>query len=110
MIPLPWSIYAFLKTNTTRLTLTSQRLRIKSGVLSTALEEIELYRVRDTSMRQSFVQRVVGLGTVTLETTDTSMPRVAIEHVSQPMELRETIRKAVERVRRVQRVREIEVT
>lgn len=110
VLPLPWSIYAFFKTKTTKLTLTSQRLRIRTGILSTTLEEIELYRVRDTAMTQSFIQRVAGLGTVTMETTDTSMPHVAIEHVSKPMELRETIRKAVERVRRVQRVREIEMT
>jgi uncharacterized membrane protein YdbT with pleckstrin-like domain len=110
VIPIPWSFWCWLSLRATRITLTSQRLRIKTGVLNTHIEELELYRVRDSSLGQSFWQRLVGIGDVVLDTTDVSTPRITLHHLRRSEAVRETLRAQVERVRRVQKVREIEVT
>ena len=110
VITIPWSLWSWLSLRATRITLTSQRLRIKTGVLNTHVEELELYRVRDSSLAQTFWQRLVGVGDVVLDTTDVSTPRVSLRHLTNPTQVRETLRAQVERVRRVQKVREIEMT
>ena len=58
--------------------LTNQRLKMHSGVLSKRIEELELYRVRDTQFEQPFFLRLFGLGNVILLTTDTSSPEVIV--------------------------------
>jgi hypothetical protein len=110
IITLPWVLWSWLSLRATKMTLTSQRLRIRTGVLSTHLDELELYRVRDSSLAQSFWQRLVGVGDVVLDTTDASTPRVVLRHLKDAPNVREILRAQVERVRRVQRVREIEMT
>lgn len=110
VITIPWSFWSWLSLRSTRITLTSQRLRIKTGVLSTHVEELELYRVRDSSLAQTFWQRLVGVGDVVLDTTDVSTPRLSLRHLVNPSQVRETLRAQVERVRRVQKVREIEMS
>lgn len=110
VVTIPWSFWAWLSLRATRITLTSQRLRIKTGVLNTHVEELELYRVRDSSLAQSFWQRMVGIGDVVLDTTDVSTPRVVLRHLKRSETMRETLRAQVERVRRVQKVREIEMS
>lgn len=95
---------------TMQMTLTTQRLRVRAGVLTKKIEEVELYRVRDSQLAQSVWQRVLGLGTIVLETTDQTTPRVVLSSIRRPYDVREHLRHATERVRRVQRVREIEMT
>ncbi len=95
---------------TTQMMLTTQRLRIRAGVLTKRIEEVELYRVRDSQLTQSLWQRVLGLGTIVLETTDQTTPQVVLSYIRKPFDVREHLRHAAERVRRVQRVREIEMT
>lgn len=102
--------YQVLRQRSITITLTSQRLKTSAGILSKDDEQVELYRVRDYSVTQSFWQRVVGLGTVTLTTTDSVTPVVSIANIARPHDLRELVRQHTERVRRVQRVREIEVS
>jgi membrane protein YdbS with pleckstrin-like domain len=110
VLTIPWAIWEAVQLATTRMTLTTQRLKVKSGVFTTRIEEVELYRVRDSTLTQGLLQRLVGLGTVVLQTTDATTPTVLFANVTKAHELREIARKAVERVRRVQRVREIEMT
>ncbi|MEK6700956.1 MAG: PH domain-containing protein [Planctomycetota bacterium] len=110
IITIPWALWVALVIANTRITLTSQRLRIRRGVFSTAIEEIELYRVHDSAMTQSFIQRLFALGTVHLQTHDASLPHVYLDNIASAFQLRETIRQAVERVRRVQKVREIDLS
>lgn len=110
VIPIPWSFWQWLTLRSRNITLTTQRLRIQEGVLSKRVEETELYRVRDSSLAQNFWQRMVGTGDVTLVTTDATTPTIVLRHLKRPFEVRELFRAQIERVRRVQRVREIEMT
>ena len=46
--------------------ITTQRVRVISGLFSKDVQEIELFRVKDTAARQAFFQRLFGLGTITV--------------------------------------------
>lgn len=88
--------------------LTSQRLRIIRGIVSNNIEEIELVRVRDTSVKQNVSERMFDIGDITVVSGDASSPTKVLHNVRNPLEVRELIRKAVfdERERRGLRYRE----
>lgn len=50
VVPLLWAIYRFLRTATTRYTLTDQRLIVQTGIIVKRVEMLELYRVKDISV------------------------------------------------------------
>ena len=54
----------------TRYTLTNERLKVTSGLLAKRVDEVELFRVTDTKVYQSFLDRLVGLGTITVQSAD----------------------------------------
>lgn len=91
-----------------RYELTSQRLRIYRGVFARNFEEIDLVRVRDTKVKQHLGERMAGVGDVTVISTDQSNPEIVLNNVKNPVEVRETIRKAylAEQERRGLRFRE----
>ncbi|MEL6797621.1 MAG: PH domain-containing protein [Planctomycetota bacterium] len=109
VIPIPWAVWKLAVTATTDYAVTTQRLTLREGVFNRTLEEIELYRIKDTTLTKSFWQRVLGLGSVVVESSDTSMPRLVIPWVKDAEHVRQTIRQNVEAVRRARGVRELDV-
>lgn len=103
------ALAVFLKSRSTRYVLTSERLRVITGLLSTTTQEIELRRVRDTIVVQPFFLRLVGLGHVTLMSADSSTPRATIRAVPDPATLQSKIRSFVQESYRRGGVREIDV-
>ena len=84
-------------------------LTLETGVFRRELEEIELYRIKDTTLTRSFVQRLIGLGTVTVISSDESMPTLVIPAIRGAAEVRQIIRENVELVRRARGVRELDM-
>jgi hypothetical protein len=82
--------------------LTNQRLRIIRGLLGRSIEEVELVRIRDTSVTQHVGERTLNIGDIKVISNDPSHPEIVLDNVRNPMEVRELIRKAVlaERERR----------
>ncbi|MAY75079.1 MAG: hypothetical protein CMJ31_10255 [Phycisphaerae bacterium] len=110
VIFLPVAIYKAIKTATTDYTLTNQRLRIKTGILSRQTEEIELYRVRDTAVRQSLFERLFGLGTIHVSSSDPRTPEQPMPAIKDPHGVREHFRKYTEQMRRSRGVRDIDIS
>jgi uncharacterized membrane protein YdbT with pleckstrin-like domain len=99
----------YVRSRATRYQLTTERLRITVGLLSTVTEEIELRRVRDLSIVKPFLLRILGLGHVVLTTVDPSAPRVEIQAVRDPDGLQSTIRGLVQKLYVRHGVREVDV-
>lgn len=108
VLPLGWALWIYLETRSIQHELTTERIRLQSGVLNRKMDDVELYRVKDTSMERPFWYRVFGLSTLIIETSDRSQPRIEIKAVSRGDELRETLRKQVEFWRDKKRVREVD--
>ena len=96
-----WSGRPYLSIGT-RYELTTQRVRLIRGLLGRNYHEIELVRVRDTSVTQHLGERALNVGDVTITSNDPSHPEFTLHNVKDPMEVREMIRKATlqERQRR----------
>jgi uncharacterized membrane protein YdbT with pleckstrin-like domain len=106
MIPILFGLARYLRVSRHTYVLTAQRLREESGILFRRTEELELYRVKDVSIDQPFLQRLVGCGRVILETTDRSTPHVVLEAIPDPLAVADLIRDRVERCRVAKGVRE----
>lgn len=109
-IPPLIALYRYLLTRSTCITLTTERLRMEWGVLGKHLEEIELYRVRDTAVYESFIERIVGLGSIRIVTVDQTTPLVSIAAIREPRKVRELVRKHTKTMRRVHRVRDVDIS
>ncbi len=77
-----------------RYELTTERVRLIRGLLGRSYHEIELVRVRDTSVTQHLGERALNVGDVTISSTDPSHPEFVLHNVKDPMAVREMIRKA----------------
>jgi len=109
IIPAVMWIIRWWATKCTTYTLTSQRLRITSGILSKKVDELELFRVRDYTMDQPFLLRLVGLGNLTLITSDATTPTLAMRAIPGIESVREKLRTAVQTERYRKRVRQMDV-
>jgi uncharacterized membrane protein YdbT with pleckstrin-like domain len=109
ILPILYAAWVVLETRMSVYTLTTERLRTRRGVLAQRRDELELYRVRDIAVRQSFWQRLVGVGSVELVTSDRSDPRLVLPSIPDFEHAATLLREHTERMRRVKRVRELDV-
>jgi membrane protein YdbS with pleckstrin-like domain len=89
--------------------ITTQRVRVISGLFSKDVQEIELFRVKDTAARQAFIQRLFGLGTITVLSGDEGHPRLVLDGVPHAIDMRERLRQEVLTLRQRFGVRELDV-
>jgi len=108
IIPLVWALWSYLTIRCRIYELTSERIRLYNGVLNQRIDEVELYRVKDTVIERPFWLRILGLSSIILDTSDRTHPIVEIEAVRGAVDLRDTLRKRVEYWRDRKRVREVD--
>jgi uncharacterized membrane protein YdbT with pleckstrin-like domain len=101
--------WKWLVVRCTEMTLTNQRLKVRTGVFSRRTSELELYRVKDTSLDEPFILRLVSLGNIEIISSDRTTPRFLIPAVKGAETLREHIRQTVERLRTTKGVREMDM-
>jgi len=88
---------------------TTQRVRVVSGLFNKDIQEIELFRVKDTMVHQRFFLRLFGLGTITILSGDAHNPQLVLNGVPHAVELRERLRQEVMVLRQRYGVREMDV-
>jgi uncharacterized membrane protein YdbT with pleckstrin-like domain len=108
VVPLFYALWRWVDTRLTGYELTSQRLVFRSGVFNRKTEEIELYRLRDSSLDEPLLLRLFGAGNIVLYATDASSPTLVLRAVKGAAVVRQKLRAAVEAVREQKRVRSIE--
>lgn len=84
-----------LRLNTTTYTITSQRIMMKTGLIGKNVEEIELLRVRDLSVAQSMMDRILGIGSLTVFSDDASAPQLLFRKIQDAQTVKDILRKAV---------------
>ncbi len=93
----------------TKYALSEDRLFMETGVLTIRCEEILLYRVRDISIRITLGQRIFGVGSIIIRSSDRSCPALELKNVKNPREVKETIHQTVEKMKLQRRMRVGEV-
>ena len=89
----------------TRYSMSDDRLFISVGFLNIRDDEILLYRVRDIDTTRSLWQRLFGVGTVTVLSSDKTMPTMVLKNIKNPVEVKEMIHSQVEETKLKRRVR-----
>ncbi len=105
IVAIPYAVWKYLVVKNWRFEVTSQRIKVHSGVLSKKTEELELYRVKDTKFDQPLFLRLFGVANVVIVSTDTTTPVSVIPAIKDAQALREQIRIFVEERRDQKRVR-----
>jgi uncharacterized membrane protein YdbT with pleckstrin-like domain len=70
----------------------NQRIMVESGVLSKSLAEIDVRTIDDITFRQTFVERLLGIGQIAILSSDPTNARVRLVGVPDPRQVRELIR------------------
>jgi uncharacterized membrane protein YdbT with pleckstrin-like domain len=108
-VPALWALGRWIGTRCHRYEVTSERVKITTGLLSRRTNEIELYRVRDYSVIEPFWLRLVGSGDVVLVTADRTTPHFSLHAVPRANWLKDQIRTHTERMRQRRGVRDLEI-
>lgn len=67
LVVLRFALWPFLVWRTTHYLFTNERVLMQHGVLARERRDIPLGRINDHSMSQSFLERLLGCGTLTIE-------------------------------------------
>ena len=97
--------YFGLPLSFTRYSLSEDRLFISEGFLTIRDDEILLYRVRDIDTSRTLWQRIFGVGTVNVISSDRTMPTLVLKNIKDPLMVKELIHKQVEEMKIKRRVR-----
>jgi uncharacterized membrane protein YdbT with pleckstrin-like domain len=89
----------------TRYAISEDRLFLSSGFLNIKDEEILLYRIRDLSVTRSLGQRLCGVGSIAVTSSDKSQPTLLIKNVKNPVAVKELIHQQVEEMKIRRKVR-----
>ncbi len=93
----------------TRYRLSKDRLFCETGFLNVKSDEVLLYRVRDLRLTMSLGQRIFGVGTVCVVSSDKSIPHLDLKNVKDPRTVKELIHKNVEAAKDKRRMRATEL-
>jgi len=97
--------YFGLPLSFTKYSLSEDRIFLETGLLTTNLDEILLYRIRDISLRITLWQRIFGVGSIKLVSSDKSTPELELKNIKTPREVKELIHKQVEEMKMARRMR-----
>ncbi len=109
VVPAAVAVWRYLEQISIHYSLTNERLKVRTGVLSKRQEELELYRVKDTSLEIPFFLRLFGLAHVVLYSSDASHSVMRLRAIPDAERVRDQIRGLVEKRREAKGVRELDV-
>ena len=109
LLPIGFAIVKALKVRTTRIEVTTERISTTVGIFSRHKWDIELYRVKDTTLHQPFLLRMVGRANIRIISSDRSQPAITLPALPNAEWLRQQIRTNVERLRLKRGVREMDI-
>ena len=93
----------------TKYSLSEDRLFVTEGFLNIRDDEVLLYRVRDIDTHRSLWQRIFGVGTVTVISSDKTRPTLVMKNIKDPLMVKELVHRQVEAMKVSRQVRYGEV-
>ena len=93
----------------TRYRLSEDRLFCEKGFLNIRQEEVLLYRVRDLELKMSLFQRLFGVGTICVHSSDKTLPHLDLINIKNPRGIKEMIHQSVEAAKDQRRMRTMEI-
>jgi uncharacterized membrane protein YdbT with pleckstrin-like domain len=106
--PLGYALVKVIIIKSVRYEVTSERIKVSSGIFSKKTSAMELYRVKDYTMVAPFIYRLFHLGNINLLTSDHTTPELTLKAIRNAQKLMDDIRAHVELRRDQKRVREVD--
>lgn len=100
------AFYRYIYITKTRYVITTETIIIRTGVVARKFDNLELFRVKDFVVSQSIFERIFGLMTVTVYTTDLTTANFKMQGIPRS-NIAETIRVLVHTARLNSRIFEI---
>jgi len=91
--------YLGLPLSFTRYEVTGERLIKHKGFFKTVTDELMIYRIMDIQMVRTLGQKICGVGTVILMSSDKSCPSLHLENIKQSDKVRRFMSKLIEEQR-----------
>jgi uncharacterized membrane protein YdbT with pleckstrin-like domain len=85
-----WPIKRHLYRQSIKLTIAGDKLRYETGIATKSMRIIQLPKVQDVRVLQSFGQRMFGVGDISIETAGENS-RLVVQNLDRPRELAEQI-------------------
>jgi hypothetical protein len=73
--------------------ITADRIEWRRGILSRRYDNLDMFRVVDLKLHRNLFDCILGIGTVTLVTTDKTDPEFVFEKIRRPRKLYDVIKK-----------------
>lgn len=93
---LPWSF--------TKYSLTEDRLFVQTGFFKTIENEVRLYRILDLRLERSLGQKMFGLGSVIVNSSDKNLGTFTLKNIKKSKYVKELVAELVEKERDEKRV------
>jgi uncharacterized membrane protein YdbT with pleckstrin-like domain len=78
-----WTVWRHIRLRFTTLTVQGGKLRYETGMLSRSTRAMELSRIQDVRVDQTLLQRMLGIGTITVQTAG-EVGQVSMNNVDRP--------------------------
>ena len=88
----------------TKYSLTKERLFVETGFINSVENEVRLYRILDVQMTRNLGQKMFGLGSINVHSSDASLKDFTIKNIKKPKYVKELISDLVEKQRDEKRV------
>lgn len=98
------ALYFWFEAAGRRFKITSQRLVLKTGILSVRTDFVELYRVTDLDVDEPMFERMLGYGRLVISSSDRTEPAVVLRGIKNPEALADQLRGCIEEQKRLRRV------
>lgn len=99
LIPLMIFFFKWIALNFLTYEVTSERIKVIKGLFSKRTDELELYRVKDTSLIEPFIYRMFGVGNISIVTNDATTPALELRAIKNAKDIREKLRASIEECR-----------
>jgi len=106
--PLAFALAKVLLIKAVRYEITSERIKITTGIFSKLTNTLELYRVKDYSLKEPFFYRLFHRGNIVIITSDHTTPQIIMKAIPSARQLMDEIRTHVEARRDLKKVREVD--
>lgn len=83
-----------------RYKISNYRIDYEQGLFSKRIDTIELWHVDDVQLRQSVVDRMLGVGTINIHSNDATNPVLPLRSLPEPRKLYDAIKQRVIAVKR----------
>ncbi|MCR4617955.1 MAG: PH domain-containing protein [Lachnospiraceae bacterium] len=74
-------------------------ITINAGLFKTTEDDCYMYKVQDVKLTRTLAEKIVGVGTITCYTGDTTNPTLTLVHIKHSKEIKDYLLKASEEAR-----------